>query len=130
LPNETEAVILEIAFPPDGMFYKNKPVYLVLHGINGGSTEGYVADFIHHAIHQGSTVVVMVTRGLMDSPLLGDKILHFARTSDVSAAARALRNALGNEVFVGGIGYSMGGITLANYVARSGELCALDAAGE
>jgi len=84
-------------------------------------------------------VAVMVTRGLMDSPILGTNLLHFARTSDVSASAKALKaaisnmkdnssSALANRPMLAGVGYSMGAITLANYVARSGKDCDLDVA--
>jgi len=70
--------------------------------------------------------------------------LNFARVSDIDAAAKALRKAVQlpqdndsnnhkqkvNEQVqvVAGVGYSMGAINLANYVARSGSDCALDAA--
>lgn len=83
----------------------------------------------------------MVTRGLMDSPVLGSNLLHFARTSDVAAAAKALKAALLKMEdlsiihstcgpILAGVGYSMGAITLANYVARAGVTgdCALDTA--
>ncbi|KAK1746325.1 alpha/beta hydrolase family protein [Skeletonema marinoi] len=75
----------------------------------------------------------MVTRGLGDSPILGDNILHFARTKDVEAAARALKSAIrevsdDGGLLLSGVGYSMGAITLANYVATSGAQCDLDAA--
>jgi len=41
LPNETEAVILDITFPSDGMVHLDKPAYLILRGIDGGSIEGF-----------------------------------------------------------------------------------------
>ena len=114
-------------------------MYLILHGINGHSHEGYVLDFIHQQLADGNIVAVMVTRGLMDSPILGNSLLHFARTSDAAAAAKALKNAirkmkdhspnaLTKSPMLAGVGYSMGAITLANYVARSGKNCDLDAA--
>lgn len=71
-----------------------KRVYLVLHGINGNSNEGYVVDFVHQQVSQGNVVAVMVSRGFGDSRVLGDDILHFSRISDVGAAAKALRTAI------------------------------------
>jgi predicted alpha/beta-fold hydrolase len=113
-------------------------VYLIVHGINGHSNEGYVLDFARQQIAEGNIVAVMVTRGLMDSPILGSNLLHFARTSDVDAAAKALKAAMTkvrhnpkspeNGPMLVGVGYSMGAITLANYVARAGQNCALDIA--
>lgn len=92
----------------------DKVVYLVLHGINGDSNEGYVVDFVHRQVSLGNIVAVMTTRGLGDSPILGDNILHFARTSDVKAAAKALKKAIQqvgprneNKVLLAGVGYSM-----------------------
>jgi predicted alpha/beta-fold hydrolase len=137
LPDEKEALILDIAFP-DGAI-ENDNIYLVVHGINGHSNEGYVLDFANQQIRSGNIVAVMVTRGLMDSPVLGQNLLHFARTSDLAATARALKSAItkmkgrsmddsDDRPMLTGIGYSMGAITLANYVARSGKDCALDAA--
>eukprot|EP00804_Cyclotella_cryptica_P025555 CCRYP_002815-RC/>CCRYP_002815-RC protein AED:0.24 eAED:0.24 QI:0/0.6/0.66/0.83/0.8/0.66/6/115/854 len=139
LPEENEAVILDIALPESGVIEENKAVYLVLHGINGHSNEGYVRDFVRQQIAEGNIVAVIVTRGLMDSPILGKNLPHFARISDVSAAAKALKAAilnmrdissssLANRPILSGVGYSMGAITLANYVARSGKDCNLDVA--
>jgi len=155
--SDGEVVALDIAFPPaiggdvrnDGIrgarfrHDKTKPVYLVLHGLNGGSAEEYVKDFAHRRLEEGSTVVVMVARGLMDLPIRGWNIFHGARTSDVGDAAAAVRAALERLVssssgrsrasadqrqLLVGVGYSMGAIVLANYAARSGKDCQLDMA--
>jgi len=128
IPGEKEAVILDFAFPSDGVHRGDRPIYLILHGLNGGSNEGYVRDFVARRRAEGSTVAILVTRGLMDSPILGANIVLFPRTSDVASAARALRKAAGPGQTVAGVGYSMGAIVLANYVARSGQGCDLDAA--
>jgi predicted alpha/beta-fold hydrolase len=58
----------------------------------------------------------------------GWNVFHGARVEDAHLAAKALRNALGPDQILAGIGYSMGAIVLSNYVARSGSDCALDAA--
>jgi len=123
LPEENEAIILDIAFPDSKVIDDDKRVYLILHGINGDSNEGYVVDFVRRQVSLGNIVAVMVTRGLGDSPILGENILHFARISDVSAVARALKKAInevshGDGLLLAGVGYSMGAITLANYVAQ------------
>lgn len=132
LPEENEAVILDIAFPESMEIGDDKLVYLILHGINGDSNEGYVVDFVHRQVAQGNIVAVMVTRGLGDSTIVGDNILHFSRISDVKAAAKALKKAINqvsprDSMLLAGVGYSMGAITLANYVASDTE-CDLDAA--
>ena len=65
-----EYVALDIAFPKTG-HDSSQPLYLILHGLNGGSEEGYVLDFTESRIEKRSTVVVLVARGLMDTPIQG-----------------------------------------------------------
>ena len=128
IPEDNEAVALDIAFPLDGIYNPNKPVYLVLHGLNGGSHEEYIMEFVSRETKQGSTVCVMVARGLMDTPIYGENVFHGARITDTSAAAKALRMVMKNDQALVGAGYSMGAIVMANYVAQSGKNCQLDAA--
>ena len=52
-----------------GHDFDSPAVYLVLHGLNGGSNEEYVKDFVRRRNSEGSTVVVFVARGLMDLPV-------------------------------------------------------------
>ena len=96
----------------------DRPVYLVLHGLNGGSHEEYVKDLVERRRSEGSTVVVLIARGMMDTEMVGWNMFHGARTGDVDAAARAVRKGLdslaeadgrerGRQVLVG-VGYSMG----------------------
>jgi len=62
-----EVVALDIAFPVRQQGHSTtQPIYLVLHGLNGGSKEQYVRDFAKRRIQEGSTVAVMVARGLME----------------------------------------------------------------
>lgn len=128
MPGEQEACILDISFPPDGVYRADKPIYLILHGLNGGSNEEYVKDFVMRSTAKGSTVAILVTRGLMDSPVLGENLPHFARMTDIDAAARVLRKAAASHQLVAGVGYSMGAIDLATYVACTGKDCPLNAA--
>ena len=66
-------------------------------------------DFIWRRTHQeGSTVVVMVARGLMDLPVRGWNVFHGARWTDVAQAAASLRQALAPNQILAGVGYSMG----------------------
>jgi len=127
VPDDNEVLALDISFPSHGHNF-SQPVYLVLHGVNGGSEEGYAQDLTPRRNAANSTVVVMVSRGLMDMPVVGWNFFHGARWSDAHAAASAVRKALAPDQILAGIGYSMGAIVLANYVSRSGGRCRLDAA--
>mmetsp|Transcript_38012 Transcript_38012/g.57865 ORF Transcript_38012/g.57865 Transcript_38012/m.57865 type:complete len:169 (-) Transcript_38012:764-1270(-) len=59
---------------------------------------------------------------------LGKNMFHMARTDDVAEAAMKVRQSIGPNQILTGVGFSMGGIILSNYVARSGESCQLHAA--
>lgn len=96
-----------------------KPVYLVLHGLNGGSHEEYVKDLVKRRRSEGSTVIVLIARGMMDTQLVGWNAFHGARTGDIDAAARAIRRGLmalaeahhrrpDQRQILAGVGYSMG----------------------
>ena len=122
-----EAVALDISFP-DGDHSFEAPLYMILHGLNGGSHEEFVRDFVDRRHKEGSTVVVMVARGLMDLPIRGWNTFTGARWTDAHEAALAIRKGLGEHQILGGAGYSMGAIILSNYAARAGPECALDAA--
>jgi predicted alpha/beta-fold hydrolase len=67
---DDEYVALDISFPPDG-YNDRMPIYMVLHGLNGGTDEEYIRDLAFRRNAEGSTVVVMIARGLMDLPIRG-----------------------------------------------------------
>ncbi|GKY92883.1 hypothetical protein MPSEU_000257400 [Mayamaea pseudoterrestris] len=127
ISDDDEVVAIDIHFP-NGRHDTIQPLFLVLHGLNGGSQEEYVKDFTHRQAMENATVAVMVARGLMDLPVRGMNLFHGARWTDVHVAATALRKGLVEKQLLAGVGYSMGGIILPNYVARSGADCALDVA--
>ena len=124
---DDEHVALDISFPRDGGHNFENPLYLVLHGLNGGSAEGYVIDFCHERNKEGSTCVVLVARGLGGTPIQGWTMYHGARTSDVHSAASILRErVLQDGQTLGAVGYSLGAIVLNNYVKSYGQQVALD----
>jgi len=124
---DVEAVALDLVFPKEG-YQPEKPTFLILHGLNGGSTEPYVLDLARRATREGHTVAVMINRGLMKTPLRGYESFHGARTSDVGCAVDALHHALygqaptataTNNSKIVLVGFSMGAIIAANYAAKS-----------
>lgn len=121
-----EVVALDWAFPENG-FDAKKPVYFILHGLNGGSGEEYIQDFVQHAKSQNATAVVMVARGLMDLPVEGWSLFHGARWTDPHESALIVKKVLPNTKLIG-VGYSMGAIIMSNWVTRAGNDIALDGA--
>ena len=125
----SEFIALDISFPKKTGHDPTKPIYFVLHGLSGGSMEEYIRDLTIRRNQEGSTVIVMIARGLMDTPIRGWNIFHGARTSDAQAAASVIKHrAVADGQILVGAGYSMGAIIIANYVASYGKDCALDAA--
>eukprot|EP00123_Amoebidium_parasiticum_P020611 comp5352_c0_seq1/m.1331 comp5352_c0_seq1/g.1331 ORF comp5352_c0_seq1/g.1331 comp5352_c0_seq1/m.1331 type:complete len:489 (-) comp5352_c0_seq1:92-1558(-) len=124
--DDGEYVALDWVFP-EGGFNKEKPVLVILHGLNGGSREGYCMDLVERAVQQGYTVVVMIARGLMQTPIRNGKLFHGARISDVKKAVETISAGCEGAPVVGA-GFSMGAIVLSNYVAQMGKDCPLKAA--
>lgn len=125
---DDEAVAIDIAFPSDGIHRTDKPIYLILHGLSGGSHEDYVKELVMRRTREGHTCIVMIARGMMDTPIFGWNIFHGARITDVDASAKAIRRGLADNQMLAGVGFSMGAIIISNYVSRSGANCNLDAA--
>jgi predicted alpha/beta-fold hydrolase len=125
---DNEAVALDIKFPSDGVHSTRKPIFLILHGLSGGSHEEYVRDFVARRSSEGHTCIVMIARGMMDTPVMGWNVFHGARILDIETAAKTVAKARGKSQLLAGVGYSMGAIVLSNYVARSGDDCHLDTA--
>ena len=123
---DNEAVAIDIAFPTNREHSSTKPIYFILHGLNGGSHEEYVRELVIRRTKEGHTCIVMIARGLSDTPVFGFNVFHGARVSDVDASAKAIRKGLAPNQMLAGVGYSMGAIILSNYIARSGSKCQLD----
>ena len=115
-----ECCALDWAFP-EGGFNERRPVAVVLHGLNGGSAEPLVMDFVHHATERlGWTCVVMIARGLAGVGNTSGVPFNGARTSDLAAALDVIRGAVPGSTPLVGVGYSMGAIVLAHYVGVAG----------
>lgn len=128
----SELLALDVALPPGG-FDRRRPVALICHGLNGGSAEAYVCDYVAHATRErGWTCVVMVARGLGGTPVRSGRLFHGARTSDLATAARLVASCVHGAPLVG-VGFSMGAIVLANYCGAAGEAndlaCAIGLSG-
>lgn len=105
---------------------KSRTVYLILAGLTGGSQEGYVKDFVHHANALGHDCFVMIARGLEESnPCHSTADFHGARLSDAETAARTLRACLdqtGENYSLFMVGFSLGAIIVANLISKGNLL--------
>jgi hypothetical protein len=91
--------------------------FLVLHGLNGGSGEPFIQDFVADVNARGSSCAVLIARGLMGTNVRGAELFNGARTSDVAAAVRHISQAFPGKGIVL-VGFSMGAI-IAAYVPCS-----------
>ena len=118
-----EAVALDCAFP-DKWTERQKDRHgghvalLLLSGLTGGSTEGYVMDMVDHARRRNWCVFVMTGRGLAGCPCRSEALFHGARTSDIVATAKAIRSALPPDTRLFLAGISLGAIIAANATAQ------------
>jgi predicted alpha/beta-fold hydrolase len=124
-----EIVAVALAFPPTRGYNASAPFYVVAHGMNGGPEDGYIQDFVNRRTAAGSSVAILLARGLHGMPLVSGQIFSVARTSDLHALAKALRQVHPGPI--AGVGYSIGAIVLSHYVVApqySDEPFPLDAA--
>lgn len=111
-----EAIALDWFFPEDGQ--PPKKLILCLHGLNGSSQESYVHDLIVQAVSEGNAVVVMIARGMGKTPMQTPYFFHGARTSDLESTLEMLETV---NMPYHAVGFSMGGIVIANFVTRAGD---------
>jgi len=130
LSSDGERFACDWVFPPCG-HDAEKPVVILLTGLappeHWTKAGGYVADVVWHlSCRSGMTVVVLVSRGTMDT-VVTEHLFNGARTSDLRDAILltdgALQEAYGPERKppLIGVGFSMGGVTLANYCGQYGS---------
>ena len=123
-----EIIAVALAFPSGG-YNASAPFYVVVHGMNGGPEDGYIQDFVNRRTTAGSSAAILLARGLHGMPLVSGQIFSVARTSDLHALAKALRQVHPGPI--ASVGYSIGAIVLSHYVVApqySNEPFPLDAA--
>ncbi|GAX75445.1 hypothetical protein CEUSTIGMA_g2889.t1 [Chlamydomonas eustigma] len=94
------------------------PILLVLHGINGGSHEGYCKWACATAASKGWRAVVLNYRGCNGVPLTSPRGYAATMTHDVSRAVSAIKG-LYPEAPLLAAGYSLGGLVLAKYLGEA-----------
>lgn len=93
------------------------PIVLVLPGLTGSSSEGYVISLLCHL--RPYRRLVFNNRGNGGEPLLTKQVYSAAWTGDLAEVVAHLRR-LYPETPLLAVGFSLGGMILANYLARSG----------
>ena len=115
----------------DAAYSSNVPTVIVLHGINGHSTEPYVEQAaLHVAVEKKWRAIVLnyaraqQCKGEQGEALVGGQSLIDA--GDLSFLVSYIRKH--HDGFLGALGFSMGGAKLVQYLCRTREHSQLDAA--
>ena len=97
------------------------PLLLVLHGLTGGSREGYVKGACAAASAAGFRAAALTYRGCGGLPLSSPSPYGASWTADVAVAAAAAREAWPAAAGLVAAGYSLGAVILAKYLAEQGD---------
>lgn len=109
--------------------YSGQPILLILHGLTGGSSEGYIRWMISCASSKLDLCCVVVhARGCGRSKLTSPKAFCAANTDDVRASVKYIRNLVGQETPIFAVGYSLGAGILTKFLGEDGDQCSLQGA--
>jgi len=95
------------------------PLVLVLHGLEGSSRSGYVAQTCSRLVALGARPVALNFRSCSGEPNRHLRSYHSGETTDVATLVDLLRHE-NPGVPIGAIGYSLGGNVLLCYLEESG----------
>ncbi|KAH3764807.1 AB-hydrolase YheT [Pelomyxa schiedti] len=105
----------------------DKPIVMILHGMNGGSRENYIMHFVIALRNSGMIGVVTNYRGAAGSKLLTGKTYSAGGPWDFREAVKHVHENYPNRKLAG-VGYSLGSNILTNYVCEEGASCVLTCA--
>lgn len=94
------------------------PIVLFIHGINGGSHEGYVKWACVAAANRGWRAVVLNMRGCNGLPLTSARGYNAIITADVHVAVQSIHSRFPDAPLMAA-GYSLGSVLLAKYLAEA-----------
>ncbi|KAI9793611.1 MAG: hypothetical protein M1833_000697 [Piccolia ochrophora] len=128
------------SLPPRTTFFSNaelekfgsldsKPMVVVLHGLSGGSHEGYLRSVLETLITPdgGFEACVVNSRGCALSKITSPVLYNARATWDLRQVVKWLQQQFPNRPLFG-LGFSLGANILTNYLGEEGEPCALKAA--
>lgn len=95
------------------------PILLVLHGLTGGGREGYIKGSCAAAAAAGWRAAVLTYRGCGGLALTSPRPYTATWTADVAAALSAAGAAYPAAASTAAVGYSLGAVILAKYVAEA-----------
>ena len=97
---------------------QNAPILLVLHGLTGGSKEGYVKSLCDHGTSRGFRAAAVVYRGCGGLRLTSARAYSATFTADVSRAAQQARSEFPLASSLVAVGFSLGAIILSKYIGE------------
>lgn len=109
--------------------YKNQPILVILHGLTGGSSEGYIRWMVSCASTKLDLCCVVVhARGCGRSKLTSAKSFCATNTDDVRAAIKYIHSIVENNTPIFAVGYSLGAGILTKYLGEESDQCLLQGA--
>lgn len=110
--------LLELVLGPDPG--GDRPVVLVLHGLEGNVRRGYVQLTLQALVRRGAMALALNFRGCGSEPNRRPRFYHSGDTTDVSFVVEEMGRRFPGRP-VGVVGYSLGGNMLLRYLGERGE---------
>ncbi len=110
---------LDFAFDPAADRGDRRPVVLVLHGLEGSSTSGYVRVCCRRLVERGLRPVVLNFRSCSGEPNRRPRFYHSGETGDPARVLGRLRDRWPGAP-VGAVGFSLGGNALLKLLGERG----------
>ncbi|KAI4223171.1 MAG: hypothetical protein L6R36_005612 [Xanthoria steineri] len=105
----------------------DRPMLVMLHGLSGGSHEVYLRHVLDPLFKDGWEACVVNARGCARSKITSDFLFNARATWDIRQVVKWLREIFPRRPLFG-IGFSLGGNILVNYLGEEGCHCLLQAA--
>lgn len=98
----------------------NKPIVLIMHGLEGSLDSHYVKPLIQKLDDSGYGVIFMHFRGCSNEINRTDRSYHSGDTADLEAVIGAIKNQFQQDIFAV-IGFSLGGNVLLKWLGENGR---------